>query len=64
MNWYCIEYENLKGHGYEIDAWLDVFIGMKHVDFKWDDCGGHNFLCFKRQEDLTAFTIKWDICLS
>jgi len=55
-NWHYILYESWNR---EWGAWLEESVGEQWVDYRFDDNAGYFFICFAREEDATAFKLKW-----
>lgn len=62
MNWYYLEHALYPARTYGgWIRWLCDNVGCKGLDWKWDDHAGHYFICFRKEEDATAFKLRFDV---
>lgn len=41
--------------------WLEEHVGNNGSQWKWDDFAGMFFICFAKEEDATAFKLKFNV---
>lgn len=67
---HCIPFPNffMRGVAYhhklfgDFRHWLEECVGKQKVDWDWIPGDIHAYgICFERQEDLLAFTLKFDV---
>ena len=62
FHWHYVEYFNYGYNDGEWQNWLDNFVGLHGVDWRWDNHpNNYYFVCFKREEDATAFKLKFKL---